>query len=251
MSGHSHWAGIKHKKEIADKKRGKLFSKLARVITVAAKEGGGDPAINPKLRDAITAAKAFNLPKDNVERAIKKGTGELAGETIESVTYEAFGPQNTPLIVETITDNRNRTLGELKAILAKHGGKLAGEGSIRWMFDQKGVLRINIETFKGKTRDDIELLVIDAGADDVRWQGSLLEIHVNDPRTLAPLEESLKTAGFSVESSHLEWVAKEERGVEDTKKQRTLEALFEDLDEHDDVQEIYSNVTFPEAGNTT
>lgn len=242
MSGHSHWAGIKHKKEIADKKRGKLFSKLARVITVAAREGGGDPAMNPRLRDAIADAKSFNLPKDNIERAVKKGTGELAGEAIETVTYEAFGPQNVPLIIETITDNRNRTLGDIKTILTKHGGKLASEGNARWMFDQKGVMRINREPAEGRSREDIELLAIDAGADDVRWQDSILEIRVNDPRALASLEESLKTAGLVPESSRVEWAAKEEREIRDEKERKTLEALFEALDEHDDVQEIYSNI---------
>src|SRR3989338_9983184 len=139
MSGHSHWAGIKHKKGIEDAKRGKVFSKLARIITIAAK-GGGDPASNPKLKDAIEYARSFNLPKENVERAIKKGTGELEGATLESYTLEAYGPDGIPLIIETITDNKNRTLGELRAILARYHGKMSGEGSVRWMFEQKGVV---------------------------------------------------------------------------------------------------------------
>lgn len=239
MSGHSHWAGIKHKKEAADKKRGKIFSKLAKAITVAAKEGGGDPDMNPKLRDAMETARSFNLPKDNIERAIKKGTGELGGATLEEYTLEIYGPGGIPTIIEVITDNKNRTLTEIKTILNRHHGKFAGEGSVRWMFEKKGV--IGVKTSE-KSREDAELKTIDAGAEDVKWRGSDLLYAYTKQEDLDRVKNYLKEMGLEIESATLEWTPKEEVEVKDEKTKNDIIKLFEELDENDDVQSIYSNV---------
>lgn len=239
MSGHSHWAGIKHKKEAADKKRGKIFSKLAKAITVAAKEGGGDPDMNPKLRDAMETARSFNLPKDNIERAIKKGTGELGGATLEEYTLEIYGPGGIPIIIEVITDNKNRTLTEIKTILNRHHGKFAGEGSVRWMFEKKGV--IGVKTSE-KSREDAELGTIDAGAEDVKWRGSDLLYAYTKQEDLDRVKNCLKEMGLEIESATLEWTPREEVEVKDEKTKNDIIKLFEELDENDDVQSIYSNV---------
>lgn len=240
MSGHSHWAGIKHKKAAEDAKRGRVFSKLARIITLTAKEGGGDPATNPKLKDAMEYARSFNLPKENIERAIKRGTGEIAGAALLPYTLEAFAPGGVPTLIETITDNKNRTLAEIKTILARHNGKLAGEGNVRWRFTQRGALELKIQSEKLKNRDELELGMIEAGADDIKWGDEIVKIYV-PPENIAQAKTHLQNKGFEIESSNIEWVPKEE--VEpDEKTRKTLEKLFEDLDELDDVQTIYSNL---------
>ncbi|GAH56951.1 unnamed protein product [marine sediment metagenome] len=179
MSGHSHAKTILHKKQITDAKRGKIFSKLAREISVAAREKGGDPEINSKLRLVIEKARQWNLPKDNIERAIKRGTGELAGEKLKSVLFEAYGPGGIAIIIEGITDNKNRTLGEIKQIFTQNNGKLAGSGSVKWMFERKGCLEVQTEKggYKDKKKEDLELLVIEAGAEDIYWHNDLLDVY--------------------------------------------------------------------------
>ncbi len=241
MSGHSHWAGIKHKKALEDAKKGKIFSKLSRIITIAVKEGGGDPIMNPKLRDAIENARSFNMPKDNIERAIKKGTGEIGGEAIESVSYEAYGPGGIPLIIEAITDNKNRTLGDIKSVLGKYEGKLAGEGSVRWMFERRGVLQLNIVPPANMDREGTELAMIDAGAEDVKWDGDMLEIY-SAVHELETVKQKLHHQGYKILSSGLHWVPKEGVSPSDEKQRQMLEKLFGELAENEDVQEIYSNL---------
>lgn len=241
MSGHSHFKTIKAQKGIADAKKGEVFSKIARLITIAAKDGG-DPATSPKLRIAIEQAKEANMPKENVERAIKKGTGELAGEKLEEVVFEGFGPGGIAIILEGITDNKNRTLGEIKQILNQGGGKLGGEGSVRWMFDRKGVITINfqfpIPNFQKK--EDLELLAIETGAEDIYWQEDLLDIYTK-PEDLEKIKKTLEGKGIKIDSASLGWVEKETVEVEEKEKE-SCQKLFEALDENEAVQDIYSNL---------
>ncbi|MCD6232991.1 YebC/PmpR family DNA-binding transcriptional regulator [bacterium] len=242
MSGHSHWAGIKHKKSLEDQKRGKIFSKLARQITIAAKEGA-NPDTNPKLRQALEEAKSFNLPKDNIEKAIKRGTGEIEGKKLTEASYEALGPGGVAIIIEAITDNKNRTLLEIKQILQKHGGKLTQSGSLKWQFKRKGVITIE---FSGenpeKSKEDLELKAIEAGAEDI-WQqknSNLLDVYTK-PEELEKVKENLKSQGIKIKSASLDWVPNQEIEVSE-KDKISLEKLFEELDENDAVQDIYSNL---------
>lgn len=257
MSGHSHAKTVLRRKTSEDQKRGKVFSKIARVISVAAKEGG-DPETNSKLRQALDEAKRFNLPKENIERAIKKGMGELESERLEKVLYEGFGPGGTALIIEGITDNKNRTLSEVKQILQKHNGKLAAQGSIKWLFEQKGVITLRIirpvrnqgfsngageYEYTNKDKEDLELKAIEAGAEDIRWykeDGEFLDL-ITKPDELDKVKKSLEAQGIKIESATLDWVSKEEIDVSE-KDRTTLEKLFEDLDENDAIQDIYSNL---------
>lgn len=242
MSGHSHFSTIKRKKELTDKKRGQIFSKVTRMITIAAREGGGDPATNSKLRLAIEAAKNANLPKENIERAIKRGTGELAGEKLEEVTFEAFGPGGIAIIIEGITDNKNRALGEIKQILSQNSGKLANEGSVRWLFEKKGAIILDLkQQAEGlKNKENLELIAIEAGADDIYWHEDFLDIYTKS-ENLETVKKSLEEKGIKIESASLDWVAKEMIEV-DEKNKEAAEGLFEVLDESDSVQNIYSNL---------
>lgn len=248
MSGHSHFSTIKHKKEAEDQKRGRIFSKLSRVISVAAKIGE-DPETNPKLRQALDEAKRFNMPKENIERAIKKGTGEMQGEKLEEITYEAFGPGNIVLILEGITDNKNRALSEIKQILQKHGGKLAELGSIKWMFEKKGLINVRVkcagheadsQISNVKNKEELELLAIDAGAEDVQIHNDLLNIYTKSEE-LEKVKNNLKNKQVTIESSSLEWIAKEKVQVLEKDKEK-VQKLFEELDENDAIQNIFSNL---------
>lgn len=237
MSGHSHFKTIKAQKEVADAKKGKIFSKMGKLITIAAKEKGGDPITNPKLKVAIEQAKKCNMPKENIERAIKKGTGELAGEALEEVSFECFGPGGISLIVEGITDNTNRTLGEIKSALGQNNGKLAGAGAVRWMFDRKGSITVLLEN---KTKEELELLAIEAGADDVFWNNDSLDIYTK-PEDLERVKKYLEEKQIKIDSTSLDWVAKEEISISDKEKEQAQQ-LFEALDENDSVNDIYSNL---------
>jgi len=244
MSGHSHFATIKRKKEVEDQKRGKIFSKMARIISVTAKEGG-DPNMNPRLRQALDEAKKFNMPKDNIERAIKKGTGELAGEAFEEVLYEVLGPGGVSIILEGITDNKNRTLLEVKQVLQKNNCKLADEGSVKWAFEHKGIAVIIMQDqSEGKSKDDIEMAAIDAGAEDVRVykepEGDIVEI-VTSIEGLEKAKETLEKEDIKIESSTLGWLAKEELEVSEQDKKK-CEKVFDELDDNDAIQEVYSNL---------
>lgn len=237
MSGHSHFKTIKAQKGIADAKRGNLFSKMAKVIAISAKTGP-DPITNAKLKVAIEQAKAVNMPKENIERAIKKGAGELAGESLIEVVFEGFGPGGVAIIIEGITDNTNRTLGEIKQILNQNNGKLAGEGAVRWMFERKGILSVIITPDANK--EQLEMAAIEGGADDIYLREDILDIYTK-PGELENIKKNLEAKNIKIESSVLGWVPKEMVEI-DEKTKESCQKLFEALDENDAVQEIYSNI---------
>jgi len=241
MSGHSHWASIKHKKQLEDQKRGKIFSKISRMISVAAREGA-DPEMNPKLRQALEEARSFNMPKEKIERAIKRGTGELEGVKLEEISFEGLGPGGVAIIIEGITDNKNRTISELRQILQKHGGKLAAEGSVKWLFERKGVITINPKDQTSLTKEELELKAIEAGAEDIYWHETedLLDI-CTKPEDLDKVRKKLESQGLKVDSATLDWVAKDPVEIEE-KDRENLKKLFEELDENEAVQNIYSNL---------
>lgn len=244
MSGHSHAKTIKHQKNITDQKRGKIFSKMARVISVAVKEGGPNPETNSKLRIAFEQAKTFNMPKENIERAIKKATGEEGDEKLEEIMFEAYGPAGIAIIVEGITDNKNRTLGEVKQILSQNNGKLAGEGSVKWLFERKGAIILNLadQTPNLQNKQELELTAIEAGAVDTYWHEDLnvLDIYTQ-PDELEKVKKNLEEKGIKIDSFSLDWVAKEEISI-DEKDKTACQKLFDALDENESVQEIYSNL---------
>jgi YebC/PmpR family DNA-binding regulatory protein len=242
MSGHSHWHSIKGQKAIADAKRGQAFSKLARVISIAVKEGGPDQITNSKLRLAVEKAKEVNMPKENVERAIKRGSGGEGDEKLENISIEAYGPGGTALIIEGITDNTNRALGDIKQILGKFGGKMVGEGAIRWMFETKGVISINPESQQDnmKDKEGMELTAIESGAADVGWEDNLFFIYTK-PEDFESVKKSLEEKGLKIESSSLDMVAKDLVEAEQKIKE-SCQRLFEALDENEAVQNIYSNL---------
>ncbi|MFA6427738.1 MAG: YebC/PmpR family DNA-binding transcriptional regulator [Candidatus Magasanikbacteria bacterium] len=244
MSGHSKWHNIQGKKGKADKARSGMFTKAARMITVAAQQGGADPSMNFSLRLAIEKAKSVNMPKDNIERAIKKGTGELDdGTSLQEILYEGFGPGGVAVLVETVTDNTNRTVSDLKNIFSKQGGSLGGPGSVKWQFNRLGVIRLHKEQgLKIKEQNkDYELVLIEAGADDIIVSEYGLEIHSDVEKFKSILDPVKKMLGDSEpESSGIEWVAKEPvaLGSEVSKK---VESFVDILDELDDVREVYTN----------
>lgn len=242
MSGHSHAKTVLHRKRAEDAKRGKVFSKMSRLISVASRDGA-DPEMNPRLKQALEEAKRFNMPKTTIERAIKKGSGDLEGENLEEFVFEAYGPGQVALIIEGITDNKNRSLGEIKQILVKHNGKLAGQGSVKWLFEQKGCITLRITNeneYTNEEKEDLELKAIDAGAEDVFWHNDMLDIYT-EPDDLDRVKKDLLAQGLAIESSSLDWVAKDE--VEKNEKEKkSCERLFEALDDNDSVQEIYSNL---------
>ena len=241
MSGHSKWSTIKRKKEKEDQKRGKIFTKLIKEITVSARIGGGDPETNPRLRQAIDDANDANMPKDNIEKAILRGTGELPGVTYEDMTYEGYGPNGTALFIECTTDNKNRTVSEIRHILDKNGGSLGESGSVAWVFDRKGVVYVDKE---GITEDDLMLAALEHGAEDIAEEEDFFEV-------TCPMDEfhNLKTGleeeGFTVQESELQQVPKTTVDVtgEDAKK---LFRLLEALEDHDDVQNVWSNADIDE-----
>lgn len=241
MSGHSKWSKIKHKKGAADAKRSNLFTKLTKAVTVAAQQGGGDPEMNFSLRLAIDKAKAGNVPKDNIDRAIKRGTGEdKEGAAIEEVLYEGFGPGGVAILIEVLTDNKNRTVSEIKNILTKQGGSLGGPGSVQWQFERKGEVLFTPEK-KSQIQDwdSVQLELMDAGAEDIRDDENGVEI-------ICPIENFKKVMqvinklGIDPDDSGLKWVAKEEATLDDEASKK-VEALCQALDESDDVREVYTN----------
>ncbi|MFA5877913.1 MAG: YebC/PmpR family DNA-binding transcriptional regulator [Candidatus Staskawiczbacteria bacterium] len=240
MSGHSHFKTIKAQKEVADAKRGKVFSKMGKVVSIAAKNGG-DPATNPRLRIAIEQARNVNMPKENIERAILRGTGELAGDKLEEVVFEGFGPGGIAVIIEAITDNKNRTLGEIKQILSQNNGKLAGEGAVQWMFERKGIIVVNTkDQSKDIKNEELELLAIEGGADDISWQGDILGIYTK-PDSVETIKKNLETSGIKIDSTTAGLIPKDTVAVDDKAKQN-CQKLFDALEENDAVQETYSNL---------
>ncbi|PWB38867.1 MAG: YebC/PmpR family DNA-binding transcriptional regulator [Parcubacteria group bacterium] len=231
MSGHSKWATTKRAKAVVDAKRSSLFTKLTKNIMVAAREGV-DPEMNFRLRIAVDKARVFNMPKDNIERAIKKGSGTGDGQTIETLLYEAYGPEGVALLIELLTDNKNRAASNIKHLLAKHNGKLGGEGSVRWMFEAKG----QIILAQNKLTEDEELAVIEAGAEDVLNEEPIRIIaQISD---LEKVKNNIQDQGFKIESSELTYLAKEKITPHDPDK---LLSLLNDLDDDDDVNNIFTN----------
>lgn len=234
MSGHSKWKQIKNKKGAADAKKGAIFTRLSKIITLAAREGG-DPKMNFKLATAVDQARAMNMPKDNIERAIKRGTGEEASAQLHEVTYEGYGPDGVALIITGVTDNVNRTVSDVRATLTKHGGSMATEGAVRWNFEQKGVVRLeNISN-----RDELELMAIDAGADDIREEEGGLLI-ATDPKNLQSLKQALEKQDIKSDYAEVEFLPKNTVAL-DENGQAKLERLTDALDELEDVQDYYTN----------
>ena len=243
MSGHSHAKTIKHQKNLTDQKRGQLFSKMAKVIWIAVREGGASPETNNKLKVVMEQAKEFNMPKENIERAVKQAVGGEEAANLTEMVFEAYGPGGIAIIIEAIADNKNRALGEVKQALNQYGGKLVGEGAIRWMFDRKGVIIINskLQITNPKTKEELELLTIEAGAQDILWEdGDILNVYTKT-EDLEKVRKILEEKGVKMEGASLDWVAKEEITA-DEKITESCEKLFDSLDELDSVQEIYSNL---------
>ena len=235
MSGHSKWATIKHKKGAADKARGKLFAKMARQLEVAAKAGGGDPASNPTLRTAVLKAKAGQMTNDAIDRAIKRGTGELEGVTYEQITYEGYAPGGVAVLVEVLTDNRNRTGAEVRNIFSKLGGSLAEPGAVGWQFTRRGVIAVT-----GGDEDSVMMAALEAGADDVSRDGDGFRVTC-DPSTVYDVRDALQTAGLEIESAESTMVASLSVEVTDTDDARKILRIIDAFEDNDDVQDVYSN----------
>ncbi len=241
MAGHSKWANIKHRKGAQDAKRGKLWSKIAKIIIVAAKNGGGDPATNLSLRYAIDKAKDANMPKDNIEKAIKKGTGDVEGITFEEILYEGYGPSGTAVMCEVLTDNRNRTAGEIRKIFDLSGGSLGATGCVSWMFSKKGMIAVPVE---GNDEEKVMDIALEAGAEDFAVEGDIFEI-TTDAESYSDVKQALVDAGIEVQMSDISQVASNTvvLGEDDAKK---VLKLMDMLDDHDDVQAAHSNFDIPE-----
>lgn len=240
MSGHSKWATTKRAKGAADAKRAVLFTKLAKLITVAARDKGGDPASNFSLRLAIDKAKAANMPKDNIERAIKRGTGELEGEAIEEIVYEGFGPAQVAVIIKALTDNRNRSAQSIKHIFSKYGGAMGGPNSVAWQFEQKGVIRIDNQQLTNKNAEELELQIIDLGAQDIKKTDEELIIYTN-VADLHKVSQGFNSLGINVEYAEIEYVPKETIIVS-AEDQNKVDKFLEALDEDEDIDDYYTNL---------
>lgn len=237
MSGHSKWANIKHRKGAADAKRGKIFTRLIKEITVAARMGGGDIEGNPRLRAAVTTAKTVNMPKDNIARAIKKGTGELEGEIYDEILYEGYGPGGVAVLVECMTDNRNRTVADIRHYFAKNNGNLGEFGCVGWMFDKKGVIVVDKGTISEEELMDVTL---EAGAEDVVEEESEFQV-LTAPENFETVREALETAGIAMSSAEVSMVPQNTVEVTEENVARSLMKLLESLEEHDDVQNVHAN----------
>jgi YebC/PmpR family DNA-binding regulatory protein len=243
VSGHSKWSSIKHKKGAADAKRGKLFSKLSRAIIVAAKDGGGDPSGNLALQNAIEKAKSYSMPKDNIDRAIAKGTGADAdAAAFETIVYEGYGPSGVAVIVEALTDNRNRTAGEVRHTFAKNDGNLGTAGAVAWLFERRGIVLVDAE---GADEDELTLAAAEGGADDVELDGTTFSVSC-DAQNLAAVRAAVEEAGFTVDSAELTMVPKTTVEVGDENEAKKILRLIDQLEDNDDVQEVYANFDIPE-----
>jgi YebC/PmpR family DNA-binding regulatory protein len=242
MSGHSKWATIRRKKEKVDAARGQVFTRLIRELTIAARLSGSNPDANPRLRSAVDAAKAANMPADNIDRAIKKGAGELEGQIYEEVVYEGYGPGGVAILVECVTDNKNRTVGEVRHTFSKRNGTMAEAGSVAWMFDRKGVL--TLEGDQG-SEDEIMEVALDAGAEDIRGDDTLWEVYTT-PDALYRVKQGIETKGKAVSSAAISYVPKNTVKVE-TDHAKTLLNLIDALEELDDTQHVYANFEMDDA----
>ena len=242
MSGHSKWANIKHRKAAQDAKRGNLFQKLVRAIIISAKDGGGDPAMNMRLKTAIERAKAVSVPNDNITRAIKRGTGELGDISYDELTYEVIGPSGIAILVNVMTDNRNRTTPEIRALLARNGGQMGSEGSVAWMFDRRGVIEV-----KGKNLDEDELMTLglDSGMSDMEANDEGFTLYC-EPSDLDTLQKALEDAKYVIENAEVSMIAKTPVEVSDPEAAKKVLRLVDALEEHDDVQNVYSNFDIPD-----
>lgn len=239
MSGHSKWSTIKRKKGAADAKRGKIFTKLIKEITIAAREGGGDLAANPRLRLAVDNAKAANMPADNIERAIKKATGELEGVTYLELTYEGYASGGIAIIIEVATDNKNRTVADVRHIFSKLGGSMGETGSVAWMFDRKGIISL---PSLDKTEDEIMGIALEAGAEDLQTEEGYFEIQT-DLESFETVRNALVTADLKIENASLQWIAKNTVSVSGDEAEKVIK-LIEAMEDNDDVQNVYSNADF-------
>ncbi|GAB64124.1 MAG: YebC/PmpR family DNA-binding transcriptional regulator [Candidatus Jettenia sp.] len=243
MAGHSHWASIKHKKGAADAKKGKAFSKIARMITVAARRGGGNPEMNPRLQLAISKARAVNMPKDNIERAIQKGTGEGSAEAeLFECMYEGYGPSGVALMVEIVTDNKNRTPPEIRKIFERFGGNMGESGCVSWMFEKKGLIIINSDTLN---EDDLMMLALEAGAEDMQKVGDAFQV-ICSQADLYNIKVAIENKNITVQTAELSWIPKNSVDLDETAGRKVL-GLMEALEEHDDVQNVYSNFNLPQS----
>lgn len=238
MSGHSKWANIKHKKEKEDIKKGKVFTKLVREITIAARDGGGDPAMNIRLRLFVDKAKAANMPSDNITRAIKKGTGEIAGNAYESISYEGYGPHGVAVIVEALTDNKNRTASEVRHAFGKGGGSLGGDGSVSWMFARRGVVTLHATT---KSEDELLEIFLEHNIDTIDIDENQVRI-VGEPSELFVIKATADKAGLKVDTVQLEWIPTTFTTVIDPVAEEKVYNFLSMLDELDDVQHVFANI---------
>ena len=241
MSGHSKWATIKHKKAALDAKRGKVFTRIIKEIMIAARGGGGDPDANPRLRTAVLAAKAVSMPNDNITRAIKRGTGEIEGGSIEEYTYEGYGPGGVAIVVEVATDNKNRTVSEIRHAFSKNNGNMGEQGSVAWMFERKGQIILEGEDLK---EDDLMDLVLEAGADDLRQDGDTWEV-ITAPDALNTVQEALQKANVKIAEAKVAMIPKNLVPVEASHTKGLLK-LLDVLEEHEDVQNVFSNADIDE-----
>jgi len=243
VSGHSKWSSIKHKKGAADAKRGKLFSKLSRAIIVAAKEGGGDPAANLALQNAIEKAKSYSMPKENIDRAIAKGSGADAdASAFETVVYEGYGPSGVAVIVEALTDNRNRTASDVRHTFAKNDGNLGGSGAVSWLFERRGMVLVDAD---GVDEDELTLAAAEGGAEDVALDGSSFQVTCA-PEHLSAVRVAIEDAGFAVDGAELTMVPKTTVEVADENEAKKILRLIDQLEDFDDVQEVFANFDIPE-----
>ncbi|HEX5939957.1 MAG TPA: YebC/PmpR family DNA-binding transcriptional regulator [Dehalococcoidia bacterium] len=242
MSGHSKWSTIKRQKGAADAKRGALFTKLAREIQVAARAGGGDPEMNAALRLAVSKAKDNNMPSDNIERAIKKGTGDLEGAQLQEMRYEGYGPGGAAILIDALTDNKNRTVSEVRNIFTRAGGNMAEAGAVAWVFEPRGVITVEVD---GANADDLALAAIDAGAQDVEVSDGSVDVYT-DPPGFEAVRRSLENAGYAVTSGEVTMSPKTTVPLDEQTATKNLK-LLEQLEDHDDVQRVYSNADFPDS----
>ncbi len=236
MSGHSKWASIKHKKGKLDAQRGRIFTRLIREISIAAREGGGDPEKNPRLRTAIAGAKAQNMPADNIQRAIKKGTGELEGVSYDEITYEAYGPGGVAILIEAVTDNKNRTVAEIRHLLSKQNGNLGETGSVNWMFSKQGFIQVSTE---GTDEDALMMAALEAGASDVKKEDETYDIYT-EPGDLEAVREAVEKAGFSIQNAEQSMIPQSTVKLAEKEAGQILK-LMESLEDHDDVQNVHAN----------
>jgi YebC/PmpR family DNA-binding regulatory protein len=237
MSGHSKWATIKRKKGKADAERGRKFTRLIKEISVAAREGGGDPDGNPRLRTAIATAKAENMPADNIKRAILKGTGELPGVSYESTTYEGYGPGGVALYLEVLTDNKNRTVSDIRHILTKYGGNLGANGCVAWMFDKKGVITVELDA---TDEDTLMEIAVEAGADDINTDSGAYEITM-DPSVLDDVRQAIENKGIKIESAEVTMIPQTTTRLEKESEASSMLKMMDLLEENEDVQKVYAN----------